>query len=103
MTAWLPGPYAGHDDGPEPESMHEEDPRWDDPRQPHGLARLSRDDSDRWSLCRRGESWAGATVHRWCAECRCWTHVADAGVPVDWALDDSCASCGRPFPLEPTA
>jgi hypothetical protein len=102
--------------------MHEDDPRWLDPAQPHGLTRLQRDpdpadpgdvaDLDEfggefggevWTVRRPGESWAGATVQRWCADCRAWTHVVDAGVPVDWDLDDRCASCGRGFPLDPTA
>lgn len=83
--------------------MHEDDPRWEDPRQPHGLTRVSRDDGDVWIRHRAGDPWTGATVHRWCADCRGWTHVADAGVPVDWTVDDSCATCGRPFPLNPSA
>jgi len=108
---WLP------DGGPL--RMHEEDPRWQDPAQPHGLTRLQRDEDadlaadlvteplapggETWTVRRPGERWAGATVQRWCADCRTWTHVVDAGVPVDWHLDDRCAHCGRSFPLDPTA
>ena len=95
--------------------MHEDDPRWQDPAQPHGLTRLQREDDqdvegdlnggagEVWTLRRPGEPWAGATVQRWCADCRTWTHVVDAGVPVDWHLDDQCATCRRSFPLDPTA
>ena len=108
MTAfpepWLPegGPLR----------MQEDDPRWQDPAQPHGLTRLQRDEDlaaagdpagDVWTVRRPGERWAGATVQRWCADCRDWTHVVDAGVPVDWDLDDRCATCARSFPLDPTA
>jgi hypothetical protein len=101
--------------------MHEDDPRWQDPAQPHGLTRLQRDgdqtdpqdlgagadlnggDGEGWTVRRAGEPWAGATVQRWCADCRAWTHVVAAGIPVDWHLDDQCATCGRSFPLDPTA
>lgn len=82
--------------------MHEDDPRWHAPGQPHGLTRLNRDDSDFWKVRGPGERWAGATVQRWCEDCRGWTHVVDAGVPVDWDADDRCATCSRSFPLDPT-
>jgi hypothetical protein len=86
--------------------MPEDDPRCQHPAHPHGLTRLNRDDReepDTWTIRRPGERWAGATVQRWCADCRDWTHVVDAGVPIDWDVDDRCAHCDRSFPLDPTA
>ena len=110
MTASWPEPWLPPDG--RDVRMHEDDPRWDDPAQPHGLTRLHRDDpgadwadepGDRWTVRRPGEPWAGATVQRWCVDCRAWTHVVDAGAPIDWDADDRCATCARGFPLDPTA